>query len=605
MLNPIQLYRYFQIYSKYVGRRLIIVFCLALLAAVVEGFGISLVLPLIASLDETNAGPVTAGAPTGVTAHVRTFVDFLGISHSSLGIIGLIAGLIAFKGIIRFAAEGYGATLSAQLSREITGTLFDFYSRMRYSYYSERNTGHFTNILGVQIPTLIISFGSFKTVATALVTMIAYIGMAFLLDWRFALMAGGAGATVLLVFRRLNRYMQVLSHRTVLERTELSKLLVQTIQAFKYLTSTASIQPLRSSVARSVALLTRYQRNQGLAGSLTNSLREPISIGVILAVMAIQLVVFEAPLAPIFISLILLYRAMGNVMLLQSNWQNLMNQIGSMEAVEKEFVEVSHNLQHTGGNLANPLAQGIVFESVDFRYKADGPRVIKQISLTIPARQTIAFVGPSGAGKSTLVDLLTLLLQPTTGSIYIDGQPANSLNPASWRTQIGYVSQDTVIFDDTVANNIGLWKGNFSQDASYRESIREAARKALALEFVEDLPQGFETLVGDRGIRLSGGQKQRLFIARELFKRPRLLILDEATSALDSASEKAIQSSIEALKGSITIVMIAHRLSTVRDADRVYVIKKGSIIESGAYHELSRNVGSYVNEIITIQSEIA
>jgi ABC-type multidrug transport system fused ATPase/permease subunit len=227
--------------------------------------------------------------------------------------------------------------------------------------------------------------------------------------------------------------------------------------------------------------------------------------------------------------------------------------------------------------------------------------VLRNITLTIPARMMIALVGGSGAGKSTMVDLLTLLLKPRVGSIRIDGVPSDAVKLSSWRSQIGYVSQDAVMFDQSVAANISMLNPAATADPEIFERVREAARRANIAGFIEELPEGYGTMIGDRGIRLSGGQRQRLFIARELFKRPSLLILDEATSALDSESERAVQESIDNLHGEITVVIIAHRLSTIRNADRVYVLERGCLIEEGGYEELRQMQGSRFRNMVQLQ----
>jgi ABC-type multidrug transport system fused ATPase/permease subunit len=194
------------------------------------------------------------------------------------------------------------------------------------------------------------------------------------------------------------------------------------------------------------------------------------------------------------------------------------------------------------------------------------------------------------------------MLKPRTGTVTIDGVPHDTIDLASWRDQIGYVSQETVVFDDTVANNISLWQGDIEEDPALRERVYHAAERAHAHHFIQDLPNGYQTVVGDRGVRLSGGQRQRLFVARELFKQPNLLLLDEATSDLDTASEQHIQSSIDALQGEVTVVIIAHRLSTVKNADRVYVLDEGRVIEEGSYHELRAREGGEFREMVEMQS---
>ena len=180
---------------------------------------------------------------------------------------------------------------------------------------------------------------------------------------------------------------------------------------------------------------------------------------------------------------------------------------------------------------------------------------------------------------------------------------SSDLNLEDWRSKIGYISQDNVMFDDTIANNICLWSGNINDD-NFMDKIKMAAKKASLHKFIVSLPKGYDTNVGDRGIRLSGGQRQRIFIARELFREPRLLILDEATSALDSKMEAYVQRSIDNLKGKITIIIIAHRLSTISNSDKIFVFDKGKLIEEGSYSNLSTNSSSKFFELLSKQINI-
>jgi ABC-type multidrug transport system fused ATPase/permease subunit len=258
--------------------------------------------------------------------------------------------------------------------------------------------------------------------------------------------------------------------------------------------------------------------------------------------------------------------------------------------------------EESGPRRLPALSEGIAFDDVCFAYDEDEGDVLHDINIEIPVNQTVALVGESGAGKSTLVDMLTLMLRPRSGEIFIDGVPGTEIDLASWRSQIGYVSQETVVFDDTIANNIHLWEGDIGDDSALRERVVDAAKRAHAHHFIQDLPDGYDTVVGDRGVRLSGGQRQRLFVARELFKHPNLLILDEATSDLDTASEQHIQSSIDALQGEVTVVIIAHRLSTVKNADRVYVLDEGRVVEEGPYHELRMRENGQFREMVEMQS---
>jgi ABC-type multidrug transport system fused ATPase/permease subunit len=322
----------------------------------------------------------------------------------------------------------------------------------------------------------------------------------------------------------------------------------------------------------------------------------------IVGLIALQVAVFNDPIAPIFVALLLFHRGMQAVISVQSGWQGTMDKIGSVEMVDDEFTAVLQNQEQSGTRRLDSLREGIELQNVHFAYNDEDGDVLRDINIDIPVNTTVALVGESGAGKSTLVDLLTLMLKPRTGTLTIDGVPHDEVDLASWRDQTGYVSQETVVFDDTVANNIHLWQGDIEDDPALRERMIHAAERAHAHHFIQDLPNGYQTVVGDRGVRLSGGQRQRLFIARELFKEPNLLLLDEATSDLDTASEQHIQSSIDALKGETTVVIIAHRLSTVKNADRVYVLDEGRVVEAGRYDELRMRENGEFREMVEMQS---
>ncbi|MBQ1623529.1 MAG: ABC transporter ATP-binding protein, partial [Bacteroidales bacterium] len=228
----------------------------------------------------------------------------------------------------------------------------------------------------------------------------------------------------------------------------------------------------------------------------------------------------------------------------------------------------------------------ITFDHVTFSYE-DVP-VLQDVSLTVPKGQTVALVGPSGAGKSTLADLLPRFYDVQEGAVRIDGEDIRNLRLGDLTALMGIVTQETVLFNDTVLGNIA-----FAQPGATREQVIAAARIAGADAFIEALPQGYDTNIGDRGAKLSGGQRQRIAIARAVLKNPPILILDEATSALDTASERLVQDALSRLMGGRTSLVIAHRLSTVRHADRIYVIRDGRIVEEGSHEDLVANHGLY------------
>ncbi|MFA5384361.1 MAG: ABC transporter ATP-binding protein [Eubacteriales bacterium] len=275
---------------------------------------------------------------------------------------------------------------------------------------------------------------------------------------------------------------------------------------------------------------------------------------------------------------------------LQMGLQNINIMLPAFQAakeLEDECLAAREYLPDKGGSGRIELNHGIVFRNVSFSYDSNrSDCAVKDINFILPAGTTTAFVGVSGSGKSTLVDLLIGLLKPSKGDILIDDEPLME-NLLSWRNSIGYVPQDALLFNAGIRENM-LW---VCPDVS-EERIWEALRLAAVDSFVGGLPDGLDTVVGDRGVRLSGGERQRIVLARALLRKPSVLILDEATSSLDSENEKRIQQAIENLRGKMTILIVAHRLSTIRNADRILVLEHGQIVEQGNYQSLLKNEDS-------------
>jgi subfamily B ATP-binding cassette protein MsbA len=272
-----------------------------------------------------------------------------------------------------------------------------------------------------------------------------------------------------------------------------------------------------------------------------------------------------------------------------TNLYNIFQQaIGASEKVFSYLDQPEEIDSSPGARKLEAFRENIVLDDVSFRYPGTSSMQLSSVSLTIRAGEIVALVGPSGAGKTTLAGLVPRFRDPVSGVIRIDGADIRELTLTSLREKISLVAQDTFLFNDTVANNIG-----YGLDNTDRARLIDAAKAALAHDFIEKLPQGYETVIGDRGVKLSGGQRQRLAIARAILKNSPILILDEATSHLDTESEMLVQKALANLMTGRTVIVIAHRISTIRRADKIVVLDRGRIVETGTHEELIQHGGIY------------
>ena len=594
----IDIYRYTKLFQLYLGKRIYIILSLSLIASLLEGFGLVMILPLLENIDNQTS----YDEMNHISQIIYDSIGFFGLDNSLGVILLLISFIFLLKGAFTFLIWAFNAYLMGRLLKGLKARLFDSYSAMTYEFYTEKDTGHFTNLINEQPIRAINALQQLTLFGGHLINTLCLMLIAFFMTWQFGLLALVVGLLVVVIFKALNNYVRKLSRENAQENSNLNNWIIQALQSFKFLSSTSQLGPLRKRVLESIEKLTKIQIKTGVASGFTQSVREPIAVIFVMGIIFVQVLVFDQKLEPLFVAIIIFYRALTAALQVQSFYQGTFQYIGSMELVDKEFSELKRNESEDGSIEIQNITKGIILNGVTFKYKKGEKDTLSNISLNFPSLKSIAIVGESGSGKSTLLDLITLLNKPKEGEVLIDGISENKIKKASWRNKIGFVSQETVVFDDTIANNICMWKGDPLNDEALMLEVKEAAKKANILDFIHSLPEGFNSLVGDRGVVLSGGQRQRLFIARELFRSPQLLILDEATSALDSSSEKEIQNSIESLKGKLTVIIVAHRLSTIKNVDLIYVIDEGKLVEKGTFNELITDKNSKFSKLASMQS---
>ncbi|RZM10508.1 MAG: ABC transporter ATP-binding protein, partial [Pedobacter sp.] len=417
--------------------------------------------------------------------------------------------------------------------------------------------------------------------AQAAVMLVSYIVLSFLTNYQFAiLVAVGAGLSNFL-YKRIYVATKKASIGVSEQGSEFNSLLTQAVHNYKYLKSTNYFDRFSKKLIEVINKIEILNRKMGLYSAITSSAREPMIIMVVSLVIYIQINYMGASLASILFCLLLFFRALNYLVVVQNFWQTFIQNIGSMHLVSTLHAELEEVKEEQKSKVFETLRSEISLSNINFAY---GPKVIlNNLSLTIPKNQTVAFIGESGSGKTTLANMICSLIEPASGELLVDGVKLNDYNLDSYRDKIGYISQEAVIFNDNIYNNITFW------DEPTEENLKrfwDIVSLASLTDFISAQPQQHLTELGDNGILVSGGQKQRISIARELYKKVEILILDEATSALDSETEKIIQENIERLHGSYTMIIIAHRLSTIKEADRIYLLDKGETGGKGAADQM-------------------
>ena len=480
-----------------------------------------------------------------------------------------------------------------KLVRDIRDHLYKHIQTLSLGYFHKRHTGSITSIVMNDVEQLQISLGVvFQRLFVEPINILTFVTLLFIISWKLAIIAiiiiPLAGFAIIGIGRSIRRK----SRRTQQKIAEIMQILTETLSSIRivkaFVNEKDEIKKFTRESRNYFKLLLKRAKLDLISGPITESFG--VIIGVVLLWYGGTEVLMDRGLVPEdFIRFILiLFSILGPIKQLSN--VNLKIQTGAASA-ERIF-----SLLDTPSEIVedpNPIDLGIFnksisFNKVHFEYNEDNDQVLDQVSFTINKGEVVAMVGPSGAGKSTIADLIPRFFDVSSGVIEIDDNDIKKLSLASLRGNMGIVTQEVILFNDTIKNNIAYAQSDVSDDAIYA-----AAKAANALEFIEKTPNGFDTLIGERGAKLSGGQKQRLAISRALLKNPPILILDEATSALDTESEKKVQKAIEALMKDRTTLVIAHRLSTVQNADKIIVIDRGKVIETGTHQKLYDQNGVY------------
>lgn len=541
---------------------------------------------------------VMAGTTALIVNYMKPIIDDV-LVGKSIAKLYSVSGLVLLTFLIKSAASyGESVAMGKVGQRLIANLQVDMYHhilRFAYPFFQEHKSG---TLVARFINDVRLLENTMTQTVTSLVRdllMVVSLGsLLFYYDWRLASFAVLVFPVAMLPVSKLGRRLRKTSHNVQSHVGELTEHLMQSFQGIRLVKAYDTVEyehkRVRDIVGSVLDKAIRAIRIKAMSAPIMEFLGG-LAIVAVIMYWGYKIIYHEQTMGEFFAfitGLLMMYEPAKRVAKFQNQLQE------SLAAASRVFELLDHpvepGLLDTSG-ARTPLKGAIAFENVTFGYVMDEP-VIVNLNLEIAKGECVALVGPSGGGKTTLLNMLMSFLEPHSGTVKFDGVPSDDYALDHLRRSISFVSQDVTLFDDTVAANIGLGalKGT---NLPSQKSIEAAAKEAAAHDFISKLPQGYQTMVGERGARLSGGQRQRIALARALVRQSPILLLDEATSALDTVSEQIIQDSLETMRGKRTMVIVAHRLSTVQHADRIVVVDKGRVVASGPHEELLKSSELY------------
>jgi ATP-binding cassette subfamily C protein len=555
----------------YPWRTAAMVGCL-LLAGVAEGAGLVGLLPLLAMATggAIDGGAGATGSPPLADAVVSA-LNAVGLPPTAEVLLALIVGGTVLKAALTLLANRQVGYSVAGVATDLRLALIRALLSSRWEYHVHAPLGAFANAVASEASRASAAYLQATSIVMLVIQATVYAVVACLVSWQatvVALLGGVAMASVLHHLARLSRRAGV--RQTKLGRSLLSQL-IDTLQAVKPLKAMGREHLLGPLLEVETQRLNRALELEVVSRAGMRSLQEPLMVAVLAAGVYGAVTILALPLSTVIMLVLLCTRILDCLGRVQRDFQAFVAHESAFDALQDMIrrAEAARETKH--GGAAPVLRRDVRLASVHFAY-ADEP-VLREASLAAPVGQLTVITGASGAGKTTIADLIIGLIEPQQGSVLIDGVPLPALDLAQWRTMIGYVPQEPLLMHDSIAVNVTL-----GDPALSAADVDTALRAAGAEEFVSALPDGVETLVGERGLRLSGGQRQRIALARALVRKPALLILDEATTALDPDTEAGICETFRRLRGSVTILAIGHRGRLITMAERVYRVDGGTVV---------------------------
>ena len=531
---------------------------------------------------------------TAFAALMKPMLDgsFVDRNESAIIMVPLmILGIFVLRGVAGFASTYYIAWIGWRVIKQLRGEIFEKYLTLPTAFYDKASSGELISRITFNSQMVANAASNSLTVMVRdTLTAIGLLGLMFYQSWQLSLTFLFIGPIIGIIVTRVSRQFRAISRSIQGSMGDVSHVIQEAVEGARVV----KIFGGQDEELAQFELANESNRAFNMKETVVKALNEPIVQMLVAIALAIIVYIASSGDAANRISVGSFMSFITAMLLLFApvkRLTNLNNQIQKgIAAGESLFSILDLESEHDNGKLLlDKNIRTIEYRAASLKYAADKPAVLKNINLAVSSGETVAFVGESGSGKTSLVNLLPRLYELDAGQVLVNDEPVQSYTLRALRSRIATVSQDVMLFNDTIASNIAYG----SSDSIDEATLHAACRAAHAHDFITGLPDGYDTMVGENGVMLSGGQKQRVAIARALLKNAPILILDEATSALDTESERKVQHGLEALMEGRTTLVIAHRLSTIEQADRIVVMDKGEIVEIGTHAQLLKQKTHY------------
>lgn len=571
---------YFNYFYAIVKNKLILSLFSSILISLLDGIGLGLIFTLVQeAIQPANK------ASYGLLIRINSLLQDAGIDSIQFKTLVIVALCIfLFKAILYYYHLNLQVKINTKIINDTRINLINKVSDLSYAGFLKMDAGTFQNISSNEVNRLNSAVITLLNTSQFILMGLTYIILATFTNYKFSFIVIFILILTSLFYKRLFKSTRRLSTLVSLKSNIFSSYISQILSNFKYLKATNSITKYREKLKQQIHESTNINYRLSKLNTLTVSLREPVILFLIIIILYFYSLFNGQLTFAIILPIILLYKTISYTIIAQTNWQNFNQFSGSINNILTALELLNKFKEVNNSNYFHGFQETIELNNIYFSY--NNKIILKDINLQIQKNRTIAIVGQSGSGKTTLASIINGLLIPDRGQVLIDASPLTSYNLESYRSKVGYVSQDPVIFNDSFFNNITLWADKSGENMELFNQITTATNLT---ELISEGVSKEDQLLGDNGIKLSGGQKQRVSIARELFKNVEIMVLDEATSSLDTLLENNIQINLQKIRTSVTFIIIAHRLSTIKNADSIILLTEGKIEQQGNFQELYDN----------------